>query len=301
MGEVTKTADVEVITPGMPAYPARLKELPDFPKTLYCIGNVKLLENGGVSIVGSRKTNAYGRGAAVRFAGSIAEAGVTVVSGMARGIDTCAHRGALDVCGDTVAVLGCGVDVCYPADNAELKGEIEAKGLIVSEYPPGRKPERYHFPQRNRIISGISEAVLVIQARNGSGALITAETAAEQGREVYSVPGNVDSQYNTGSNKLIQEGAAVALSPGDILQLMGLDIMDGKRAEEVLGNSELSIYRTLEERGEMTIDELCSALQRPPSYVSGIVAVMEMKGIVFSAMGKIFIAKDQKYTYNQIL
>lgn len=295
------TTDIQRITPGMAQYPELLREIKDFPKELYCIGNTKLLNERCVALVGSRTTTAYGRATAVRFAGSLAEAGVTVVSGMARGIDTCAHRGALDHGGGTIAVLGCGVDVCYPRENERLMDEIGQRGLLLSEYPPGKRPERYHFPQRNRIISGISEAVLVIQARNGSGALITAETAAEQGREVYSVPGNVDSQYNTGSNKLIQEGAAVALSPGDILQLMGLDIMDGKRAEEVLGNSELSIYRTLEERGEMTIDELCSALQRPPSYVSGIVAVMEMKGIVFSAMGKIFIAKDQKYTYNQIL
>ena len=291
MGEVTKTADVEVITPGMPAYPARLKELPDFPKTLYCIGNVKLLENGGVSIVGSRKTNAYGRGAAVRFAHSIAEAGVTVVSGMARGIDTCAHRGALDVCGDTVAVLGCGVDVCYPAENAELKREIEAKGLIVSEYPPGRKPERYHFPQRNRIISGLSELTLVIQAGNASGALITAELAAGQGREVCAVPGNVDNVYCVGSNKLIQEGACAVLNPGDVLELLGVGVMSGRKAEEVLGNSEMNVYRALEEHGEMTLDQLCEVLGRPVSHVAGIVSVMEMKGVVFSGMGKIFIAK----------
>ncbi len=291
MGEMRKIADAEVITPGMPAYPARLKELPDFPKTLYCIGNVKLLESGGVSIVGSRKTNAYGRGAAVRFAGSIAEAGVTVVSGMARGIDTCAHRGALDVCGDTVAVLGCGVDVCYPAENAELKWEIEAKGLIVSEYPPGRKPERYHFPQRNRIISGLSELTLVIQAGNASGALITAELAAGQGREVCAVPGNVDNVYCVGSNKLIQEGACAVLNPGDVLELLGVGVMSGRKAEEVLGNSEMNVYRALEEHGELTLDQLCEVLDRPVSHVAGIVSVMEMKGVVFSGMGKIFIAK----------
>ena len=124
-----------------------------------------------------------------------------------------------------IPLLGCGVDVCYPAENAELKGEREAKGLIVSEYPPGRKPERYHFPQRNRIISGLSELTLVIQAGNASGALITAELAAGQGREVCAVPGNVDNVYCVGSNKLIQEGACAVLNPGDVLELLGVEVV----------------------------------------------------------------------------
>ncbi len=137
----------------------------------------------------------------------IASHGITVVSGMAMGIDTCAHRGALEVGGDTIAVLGCGMDVCYPPENVELKDHIEDKGLVVSEYSPGTSPQRYHFPQRNRIISGLWEVTAVVQAGNRSGALITAELSADQGREVCAVPGNVDSQYNVGNNKLIKEGA----------------------------------------------------------------------------------------------
>lgn len=283
--------EAERITPGMCQYPALLREIPDFPKQLYCKGKVELLKERCVAVVGSRNTTTYGRSTAVKFAGAIAGAGLTVVSGMARGIDTCAHRGALDAGGGTVAVLGCGVDICYPAENVNLKREIEEKGLVVSEYHPDEGPKKYYFPQRNRIISGLSEMTLVIQAGIGSGALITAGLAADQGREICTVPGNVDSQYNMGSNKLIQEGACVVLNPGDVLEIMGVSVLEGRRAEEMLGESELRIFKVLEKQGEMTVDELCRAIGKSPSYVAGIVAVMEMKGVVFSGMGKIFIAK----------
>ena len=233
----------------------------------------------------------YGRNMAVRFAGDIARAGFTVVSGMARGIDTCAHRGALDAGGDTIAVLGCGVNVCYPKENGKLKKEIEQKGLVISEYPPDAEPQRYFFPQRNRIISGLSELTLIVQARNDSGALITAELAAEQGREVCALPGNIDSQYNIGSNKLIREGATPVLSTGDLLEMLGAGAFGREEAERILSETELRIYRLLCEHGELSTDELCRIMEKPPSYVAGIVTVMEMKGAVFSDMGKVFIAK----------
>ena len=227
----------------------------------------------------------------MRFAGDIARAGFTVVSGMARGIDTCAHRGALDAGGDTIAVLGCGVNVCYPKENGKLKKEIEQKGLVISEYPPDAEPQRYFFPQRNRIISGLSELTLIVQARNDSGALITAELAAEQGREVCALPGNIDSQYNIGSNKLIREGATPVLSTGDLLEMLGAGAFGREEAERILSETELRIYRLLCEHGELSTDELCRIMEKPPSYVAGIVTVMEMKGAVFSDMGKVFIAK----------
>lgn len=283
--------DVEMIRPGMRQYPDMLREIPDFPKQLYCKGNTEILGKRCVAVVGSRNTTTYGRSTAVRFAGAIAEAGLTVVSGLARGIDTCAHRGALDAGGETVAVLGCGVNVCYPGENAGLKKEIEENGLVLSEYLPDEEPKRYFFPQRNRIISGLAEITLVVQAGAGSGALITAGLAAEQGREVCTVPGNVDSQYNMGSNKLIQEGACAVLSPGDVLEMMGVSMLSGRQAEELLGESELQVFHALEKHGEMTLDELCVALGKPPARVAGIVSVMEMKGVIFSGMGKIFIAK----------
>ena len=172
------------LTPGMPQYPALLKEIKNPPRELFFLGNVEILKSRCLAVVGSRRTTSYGRNTAVRLAKRAAEAGITIVSGMARGIDTCAHRGALDAGGSTIAVLGCGVDICYPAENRQLKEEIENRGLVISEYPPQTAPQKYYFPQRNRIISGLSELTAVVQAGSRSGALITAELAAEQGREV---------------------------------------------------------------------------------------------------------------------
>lgn len=283
--------EIQRMTPGMVEYPALLKEIKAYPKELYYIGNVEVLKRKCVAVVGSRSTTQYGRKTASEIAGKLAEKGVTIVSGMARGIDTCAHRGTLAAGGDTVAVLGCGVDICYPKENSQLKQEIEEKGLIISEYPPGTEPMPYHFPQRNRIISGLSAVTVVVQARNNSGALITAELAAEQGREVFAVPGNIDSEYNLGNNKLIRDGARLILNTGDVLEALGLGEMDEKTAQKLLSDNEMKIFCLLSARGEMTVDELCMALGKPTAYVSSIVTVMELKGAVFTALGKIFIAK----------
>lgn len=283
--------NMDMITPGMHEYPAILKEIKNYPKQLYYIGDISILKKRCAAVVGSRNTNRYGRDMAVSVASKLAEKDVAVVSGMARGIDTCAHRGALNANGSTVAVLGCGVDVCYPEENAELKKAIETSGLIISEYPPGTEPRPFRFPQRNRIISGLSEIVIVVQARNDSGALITAELAAEQGREVCAVPGNIDSQYNLGNNKLIKDGATPLVGIGDVLEVMGLDVIDEAAAKKLLSDTEQSIFSILLKHGEMTVDELCLLMDKPPSYVSSIVTVMEMKGAVSTALGKIFIAK----------
>lgn len=283
--------NIERITSGMVQYPDILREIKNYPKELYCAGDISLLKKRCVSVVGSRSTTVYGRNTAVKFAGDIARAGFAVVSGMARGIDTCSHRGALNAGGSTIAVLGCGLNHCYPKENAELMKEIEENGLMISEYPPDAEPQRYYFPQRNRIISGLSELTLIVQARNNSGALITADLAAEQGKEVCAVPGNIDSQYNMGSNKLIKEGAVPVLSTGDLLEMLGAGTLEEKEAERILSENEMRIYRILCENGELSTDELCGIIGKPPSYVAGIVTVMEMKGVVFSAMGKVFIAK----------
>lgn len=282
---------IERIGAGSPDYPALLKEIKDYPAELFYIGNIKLLQKRCAAVVGSRNTNQYGRSMAVAISKKLAERDVAVVSGMARGIDTCAHRGALSANGSTIAVLGCGVDICYPAENSGIKKEIEETGLVISEYTPGTKPQRYRFPQRNRIISGLSEITVVVQARNNSGALITAELSAEQGREVCALPGNIDSQYNLGSNKLIKDGARPIVSIADVLEAMGLDAIEQKEAEKLLSGTEMKIFNILQQDGEMGMDEICRKLGKPPAYVTGIVTVMELKGIVFSSLGKIFIAK----------
>lgn len=283
--------NIEIIRPGMHEYPAALQEINGRPKELYYIGDISILKKRCAAVVGSRNTNQYGRNTAAAIAGKLAEKDVTVVSGMARGIDTCAHRGALEAGGSTVAVLGCGPDICYPEENAELKKMIGERGLVLSEYPPGTEPRPFNFPQRNRIISGLSEVTIVVQARNNSGALITAELAAEQGREVCAVPGNIDSQYNLGNNKLIKDGARPITCAGDVLEVMELDAIDEETARRLLSDTELLIFSMLAEGGEMTVDELCLKLNKPPAYISSIITVMELKGAVFTALGKIFIAK----------
>lgn len=279
------------MTSGQPVYPALLKEIRDYPKELYYIGDPKLLEEKCVSIVGSRKTNQYGRSTAYSFGKILGQRGITVVSGMAVGIDTCAHEGALQEKGNTAAVLACGLDLCYPPRNRELKGKIESAGIVLSEYPPGTAAQRYYFPQRNRIISGLSPLTVVVQAGNRSGALITAELAADQGRDVGAVPGNIDSEYNLGSNKLLREGAFALTGVQDLLEASGVSVLSEPEAERMLSDEEKQLYFLLCSHGEMSLDQLAFYLKKPVNEVGSLAIVMEMKGIVFSAMGKVFIAK----------
>lgn len=279
------------MTSGQPVYPALLKEIRDYPKELYYIGDPKLLEEKCVSIVGSRKTNQYGRSTAYSFGKALGQRGITIVSGMAVGIDTCAHEGALQEKGNTAAVLACGLDLCYPPRNRELKGKIESAGIVLSEYPPGTAAQRYYFPQRNRIISGLSPLTVVVQAGNRSGALITAELAADQGRDVGAVPGNIDSEYNLGSNKLLREGAFALTGVQDLLEASGVSVLSEPEAERMLSDEEKQLYFLLCSHGEMSLDQLAFYLKKPVNEVGSLAIVMEMKGIVFSAMGKVFIAK----------
>lgn len=282
---------IQRMTSGQPVYPALLKEIRGYPKELYYIGDPKLLEEKCVSIVGSRKTNQYGRSTAYSFGKALGQRGITVVSGMAVGIDTCAHEGALQEKGNTAAVLACGLDLCYPPRNRELKEKIESAGIVLSEYPPGTAAQRYYFPQRNRIISGLSPLTVVVQAGNRSGALITAELAADQGRDVGAVPGNIDSEYNLGSNKLLREGAFALTGVQDLLEASGVSVMSEPEAERLLSDEEKQLYFLLCSHGEMSLDQLAFYLKKPVNEVGSLAIVMEMKGIVFSAMGKVFIAK----------
>lgn len=282
---------IQRMTSGQPVYPALLKEIRDYPKELYYIGDPKLLEEKCVSIVGSRKTNQYGRSTAYSFGKALGQRGITVVSGMAVGIDTCAHEGALQEKGNTAAVLACGLDLCYPPRNRELKGKIESAGIVLSEYPPGTAAQRYYFPQRNRIISGLSPLTVVVQAGNRSGALITAELVADQGRDVGAVPGNIDSEYSLGSNKLLREGAFALTGVQDLLEASGVSVLSEPEAERMLSDEEKQLYFLLCSHGEMSLDQLAFYLKKPVNEVGSLAIVMEMKGIVFSAMGKVFIAK----------
>lgn len=278
-------------------YPALLREIKDPPNPLYYAGDLRLAHQRCVAVVGSRRSTAYGRETAQALGRSVAGCGGSVVSGMASGIDTCAHWGALNAeggkgkTGKTIAVLGCGVDICYPAQNQKLRDRIEKQGLILSEYPPGTPPARYRFPRRNRIISGLSEATVVVQAPDSSGALITAELAADQGRAVYAVPGNINSAYHMGSNKLIRDGAMPLAVLEDLLEDLGLEWEEEKPAEKNLGPEEARIFELLAKSGEMTPDQLSSALDMPVAKVMGIVTILEIKGVICTSLGKIFIAK----------
>lgn len=199
-------------------YPESLKNIYSPPITLYCKGDITLLKRKSVAIVGCRDSSAYGRSIAEKFAKDLCEKKLVVVSGLAKGIDSAAHVGALKGNGETIAVLGCGVDIVYPKENVNLYLDIMKKGLIVSEYIVGTPPESSNFPMRNRIISGLSQGVLVVEAKKKSGTMITTDFALEQGKELYVIPGNITSKNSEGTNELIKEGARIVTSIQDILE-----------------------------------------------------------------------------------
>ena len=200
-----------------PRYPARLKEIFDPPISLFARGRLDLLQSVMLGVVGTRRPTAYGIAAADRLSPDLAQAGLTIVSGMARGIDTAAHRSTLGIGGDTVAVFGCGVDLVYPAENRKLAGEIAEKGLLLSEFPMGSPAYPQNFPIRNRIISGMSVGILVVEGAQYSGSSITARMALDQQREVFAVPGNITSKMSWGPNLLIKQGAKLVQEWNDVL------------------------------------------------------------------------------------
>ena len=291
------TGDIKRITIDDAAYPPLLRTIPGPPKELYYIGDISLASSGTcVAVVGARRCSDYGRYVATKLAGRLAENGVTVVSGMAMGIDSYAHIGALRARGKTIAVLGNGPDICFPAGSTRLKAQIEEEGLILSEYPPGTHPNKITFPMRNRIISGLSCATVVAEAGLGSGSLITAERAIEQGRTVYAVPSNITSIVGMGCNRLIQDGAMPIAVIDDVVT----DLVAGglcTKAEgpshimKQLGKDEIEIYNYVLKYGETSTENLAKALKKSPAELNPIITVLEMKGIIGSGLGKIFIAK----------
>lgn len=220
-----ESRNIQVLYPGHPDYPERLCHIYDPPDILYIKGIIRPqshIHNRSIGIVGARKPDIYGREMAGMFARKLAAYGCTIVSGLARGIDSAAHRGALEAGGHTIAVLGCGINVTYPPENAELYHEIEKNGAIISEYGLGISPHPGFFPMRNRIISGLSDGVLVVEAKEKSGSLITADSALEQGRQVYALPGRAYDQNSVGTNNLIKQGAICVTEPEEILKDMNI-------------------------------------------------------------------------------
>lgn len=220
--ELNQEKGIRYVSKQSEEYPDRLRNIINQPEGIYVLGNLPEKGEKLVAIVGARACSYYGESAARYFAGKLAEAGVGIISGMARGIDAAAHLGALEAGGKTYAVLGCGVDVCYPKSNRDLYERIREQGGILSEYAAGTPPLAFHFPMRNRIISALSDGVLIVEARKKSGSLITADLALEQGKDVYAVPGGIFDPLSEGCNQLIAQGAAIAFSPEDLLKDMGI-------------------------------------------------------------------------------
>lgn len=210
--------EIEVIPIDDVNYPAALREIYDPPITLFAKGNIAFLGEKSIGIVGSRDATSYGFNTAKELSYSLAQNNIVIVSGLARGIDKAAHIGALNARGKTIAVLGCGIDICYPNENMVIYKEILRRGLIISEYIVGTKPEAGNFPARNRIISGLSNGVVIVEAKAKSGAIITADFALEQGRTVYAIPGNINSIQSEGTNDLIKQGAKTVTSINDVLE-----------------------------------------------------------------------------------
>ncbi len=283
----------ETIRPGDAAYPPLLAAIKDPPGVLYCAGDPSVLLTPSIAVVGTRKASPYGAWCAYELGKRAASYGITVVSGMASGIDAEAHRGALDGGGKTVAVLGCGLDICYPSSNRKLYEAIPKSGAILSELPFGFRPLKSTFPSRNRIISGLSSGVCVVEAALKSGSLITAEHAVQQGREVLAVPGNLNQVFSYGCNKLIRDGAMILTSFDDILDLFDMERRDAVKEKALtvkLNREEAKIYRVLREEGEVPVDALALKAAMDPGELAAVLTYMEIRGIVHSDFGRVFLS-----------
>jgi len=287
----------DIVTFSDPRYPANLRETHDPPPYLYVKGRLVEGDKVSVAVVGSRKATQYGLQLTKKISGDIAAKGITIVSGGARGIDTEAHKGAIAAGGRTIAVLGCGIDVAYPAENASLFKAVAASGAVVTEYPMGTPPDAANFPQRNRIISGISMGVVVMEAANDSGSLITASCSLDQGREVYAVPGNVASPTSRGTNSLIKKGAKLVEGPEDILvdlfpymkgYLRELDLYRKPEREFDFGPDEKALLELISLE-PAHIDALAEKTGVPVSKALSMLLGMELKGAIRQVAGMNFI------------
>ncbi|HSD51033.1 MAG TPA: DNA-processing protein DprA, partial [Candidatus Methylomirabilis sp.] len=290
-------AGIRVIVWGDPDYPRRLQEIPSAPPILYLRGTLAPGDDAAVAIVGARRATAYGEMVARELAAELARRGLCIVSGLARGIDAAAHRGALDAGGRTLAILGSGLDQIYPAEHKGLAGEVVAHGAMLSEFPLGTPPARLNFPRRNRIISGLSLGVVVAEAGVDSGALITAHHALEQGREVFAVPGRVHARYSEGCNRLIKAGAKLVETWEDVLSELVPQVRPSRPRQAVepppsLIPAEQQVYDILG-GGPLHIDALIvRAGNLPGGRVASALVGLEMKGLVRQLTGKVFERHD---------
>ncbi|HWE43167.1 MAG TPA: DNA-processing protein DprA [Gemmatimonadaceae bacterium] len=281
--ERAEGCESQVAVYGLPSYPSRLRDLPDPPPVLYLDGHAAWLGEGPVvGMVGTRAATSYGERVTGEIAGQLARAGALVVSGMARGIDAAAHRGALGAGGRSGAVLGTGIDIAYPASHRSLHAELRERGVVATEVPPGEKATGGSFPERNRIIAALSDLVIVIEAGRKSGALITASRALELGRAVAAVPGPIDSPQSAGSNELLRDGAQLIASAADALALVGLTAPPRAPATDASG-VERVVWDALS-RGALDLDALASRTALPARVLMAAVTRLELSGAVECAL-----------------
>ncbi len=284
--------DIQVLTWEDEDYPRLLRDIDQSPPVVYIRGQILAQDFPAIAIVGTRRITQYGRQVARDLANELARRGLTVVSGLARGVDAVAHQAALEAGGRSLAVLGSGVDIFYPPENRRLAEQMMANGAILSDYPPGTKPEAVNFPPRNRIISGLSQAVVVVEAGEKSGALITAAFAADQGREVFAVPGYLYAPSSIGPNRLIQQGAHIFLGAQDLLETINYSgAMEYQKARTALpaDATEATLFSLLG-REPLHVDELRAQSGMAVETVSAALTMMELKGLVRQVGGMRYIA-----------
>ena len=307
--DAAEKADYRLVTYGSESYPRLLREIGDPPLVLYVRGDVDVVSQHAVAIVGTRRPTAYGSSVAHRLACDLAQRQLVIVSGLARGIDSGAHRGALEAKGKTVAVLGSGVDVIYPRENKRLAEQVVESGALISEFPLGTAPTPENFPIRNRIISGLALGVVIVEAAEYSGSLITARLASEQNREVYGVPGNITSAQSFGPNLLIKQGAKLVdqwldvieefpaavrmqlLPPADASENAAAGRQTASLFEQALEPDQKAVFDILRADEALFVDSICGSVSLSQPRVLAALLTLEMSGLVKQLPGKNFIRK----------
>lgn len=269
-------------------YPKNLTTINDFPSVLFVRGEIKNEDSKALAIIGTRSATDYGKQIAEKFAYELASYGITIVSGLARGIDTIAHKGAIKGKGRTIAVLGCGIDIYYPPENRNLYSEIAENGTVLTEFNFGTPPLAHHFPQRNRLISGLAIAVLAVEARSKSGVLNTVEWAANQGRDVYVVPGDIRSKTSEGTNQLIKDGAKPVSSIQDILEELGIAAKKEEKREVPVSEMEKKLLETVALE-PLYVDKIAELTNLDIPSLLTILLELEIKGLVKQLPGKRFV------------
>ncbi len=288
--------DINVITWEDDHYPRRLRDIDNSPPVLYVKGSILMEDTWSVAVVGTRRMTSYGKQVAQEISHALASNGVTIVSGLARGIDAVAHRTALEAGGRTFAILGSGVDIIYPPEHRQLAERISASGAVISDYSPGTPPEGVNFPPRNRIISGLSMAVIIVEAGRQSGALITAAFAADQGRDVFAVPGTIYAPQSKGTNQQIQQGAIPLLDPQEILEVLNLEMVREQTTAQTVLPGDATEARLYEILGlePLHVDEICSRSNLSIDKVSSTLTIMELKGLVRQIGGMQYVSVQEK-------